>query len=89
MPSGVAWTETALDIAGTKLHLTRGGSGPPVLVLHHDIGTLDRLPFYDSLAQSSTCWCRIIPAGANPNGRTGCAPRDIAAMHSWLLADWA
>ena len=52
MPSSVTWNETTMTIAGSKLHLMRGGSGRPVLVLHHDIGTPDRLPFYDTLAQS-------------------------------------
>ena len=48
----VAWTESTIEIGGTKIHLTRGGKGPPLLVLHHDIGTLERLPFYDALAKS-------------------------------------
>ena len=51
MPSSVSWNETAMTIAGGKMHLSRAGSGRPVLVLHHDIGTPDRLPFYDTLAQ--------------------------------------
>ena len=46
----VAWTDTVKEIAGIKLHVSRAGSGPTVLVLHHDIGTVDRLPFYDTLA---------------------------------------
>src|SRR6185437_8867688 len=46
----IAWTDTVTEIAGTKMHLSRAGRGRPVLVLHHDIGTPDRLPFYDTLA---------------------------------------
>jgi len=45
------WRETTVELAGLKLSVTRGGSGRPVLVLHHDIGTVDRLPFYDALAE--------------------------------------
>ena len=45
------WTETVKEIAGLKLFLSRGGSGAPVLVLHHDIGTVESLPFYDNLAK--------------------------------------
>ena len=48
--TGVVWSETAVEVAGLKLHLRRAGAGAPVLVLHHDIGTLDRLAFYDDLA---------------------------------------
>src|SRR6266487_3340384 len=44
------WSEQDLELGDVKLHLWRGGRGRPVLVLHHDIGTPDRLPFYDALA---------------------------------------
>ena len=54
MPTGTRWTETVVEIAGSKMHLARAGSGRPVLVLHHDIGTPDHLPFYDALADHST-----------------------------------
>ena len=50
---GIAWTDTVKEIAGCKLHVSRGGSGRAVLVLHHDIGTPDRLPFYDALAAAN------------------------------------
>src|SRR5262249_52865389 len=46
----VTWTESTVEFPDWKLHLARGGSGRAVLVLHHDIGTPDRLPFYDALA---------------------------------------
>ena len=49
--TSVTWTDSSVEIAGSQMHLSRGGSGPTLLVLHHDIGTLDRLPFYDALAQ--------------------------------------
>lgn len=46
-----AWTENTIEIAGTKIHSTRGGKGPPVLVLHRDIGTLEASSFHDELEQ--------------------------------------
>src|SRR6516162_2043979 len=48
--AGVAWTDSSVEFPGWKLHLSRAGTGKPVLVLHHDFGTPDRLPFYDALA---------------------------------------
>ena len=48
--TSAVWTDSTIELAGSKLHLSRAGSGKPVLVLHHDIGTPDRLPFYDALA---------------------------------------
>src|SRR5271156_6309035 len=50
--ASVTWIDSSVEIAGTQMHLSRGGSGPTLLMLHHDIGTLERLPFYDALAQS-------------------------------------
>src|SRR5215471_14078374 len=46
----VDWATSTVEAAGTKLHLMRAGRGRPLLVLHHETGTLDRLPFYDALA---------------------------------------
>lgn len=84
----VIWTDTVKEIAGLKLHLSRAGKGPPVLVLHHDIGTVDRLPFYDALAAKFDV---IIPHhpgwGRSERAQWMRHPRDIAAVHAWLLAD--
>jgi len=32
------YTERFLPIAGGQMHLLQGGAGPPLLILHHDIG---------------------------------------------------
>ncbi|HBK08694.1 MAG TPA: alpha/beta hydrolase [Acetobacteraceae bacterium] len=84
----VVWTDTVKEIAGIKLHVSRGGSGPTVLVLHHDIGTVDRLPFYDALA---TKFDVVIPHhpgwGKSERPQWMRSPRDIAAIYAWLLAD--
>src|SRR5207244_4479877 len=47
------WSERAIEIAGTKIHLTRGGKGPPVLVLHRDIGTIEASSFHAELDKSA------------------------------------
>lgn len=84
----VIWTDTVKVIAGIKLHLTRGGSGPPVLVLHHDIGTPDRLAFYDALAAKFDVLIPHHPGwGKSERPHWMRHPRDIAAVHAWLLAD--
>ena len=88
MPSSVTWKESAMTIAGGKLHLTRGGSGRPVLVLHHDIGTPDRLPFYDALAQNFDVLVPHHPGwGKSERPQWLRSVRDIAAIHSWLLSE--
>ncbi|MBS0638823.1 MAG: alpha/beta hydrolase [Acetobacteraceae bacterium] len=84
----VTWTDSVKEIAGCKLHFSRAGNGPTVLILHHDIGTPDSLPFYDALAQKFDV---VIPhhPGWGKSERPGWLrhPRDIAAIYSWLLTD--
>jgi pimeloyl-ACP methyl ester carboxylesterase len=84
----VSWTEWAAELAGTKVQVMRAGSGRPVLVLHHDIGTVSRLPFYDTLAEKFD----VIIAGHPGYGRSERAEwlrnvRDLASLYQWLLAD--
>ena len=88
MSTTLSWTDSTVEVAGTKLHLSRAGSGRPVLVLHHDIGTVDRLPFYDELAQSFDVLVPHHPGyGKSERPVWLRHPRDIAAMYQWLLAD--
>ncbi|HZQ02373.1 MAG TPA: alpha/beta hydrolase [Reyranella sp.] len=83
----VSWTDSTYDLAGTKLHVSRGGKGKPVLVLHHETGTLDRLPFYDALASRYDV---ILPhhPGYSRSQRPDWmrSVRDIAVAYRGLLA---
>src|SRR5881628_2144202 len=69
------------------MQVARAGGGPPLLVLHHDIGTLERLPFYDALARHFTV---LVPSHPGYDGSQ--RPdwlrnvRDLAAVHQCLLA---
>src|SRR6202030_1290221 len=84
----VTWKDSVTEIAGTKMHLSRAGSGKTVLVLHHDIGTLDSLPFYDSLAEQFDVLVPHHPGwGKSERPEWLRHPRDMAAMATWLLAD--
>jgi len=84
----VAWTEAVKDIAGTKMYLKRAGKGPAVLVLHHDIGTPDSLPFYDTLAEKFDVLVPHHPGwGKSERPQWTRHPRDMAAMYAWLLAE--
>jgi len=86
MAADVDWTDSKYRLDGTKLHLSRGGKGKPVLVLHHEIGTLDRLPFYDSLAASHDVLVPHHP-GFNRSERPDWmrSVRDIAVAYRGLL----
>ncbi len=84
--ASVEWKSSVVTAAGTDIHVTRGGNGPPLVVLHRDIGTLDHLPFYDSLAAHHEV---IIPNhpgyGASPRPDWVANVRDIALVHRALL----
>jgi pimeloyl-ACP methyl ester carboxylesterase len=83
-----AWTESAIEIAGTRVHLTRAGKGPPVLVLHRDIGAPEVSSFQDELAASADV---IVPHhsgwGRSPRADWMRSVRDLAVMHRGLLAE--
>jgi pimeloyl-ACP methyl ester carboxylesterase len=85
--AAVAWTDTTMELAGSKLHLSRAGKGKPVLVLHHDIGTLDRLPFYDALAAKHEVLVPQHPGfGKSERPDWLRSARDVAVIYRGLLS---
>jgi pimeloyl-ACP methyl ester carboxylesterase len=86
-PTTVSWESETVHVAGTALHLARAGTGAPLLVLHHDVGTPERLPFYDALAQHFTVLVPSHPGydrSARPDWMRNV--RDVAVVYQWLLA---
>jgi pimeloyl-ACP methyl ester carboxylesterase len=83
------WSDQQVELGGLKLRVGRGGSGRAVLVLHHDTGTLDKLPFYETLSAKFDVIVPVHPGyGANSERPQWLRhPRDIAALYQWLLAD--
>jgi pimeloyl-ACP methyl ester carboxylesterase len=56
--------------------------------LHHDIGTLDRMPFYDALADRFDVIVPHHPGfGVEERPNWMRRPRDLAALYQWALAD--
>src|ERR1051326_1317078 len=88
----VAWNEQRIELGEVKLRLWRGGpkdqGARPVLVLHHDIGTPDRLPFYDALAEKYDVVVPHHPGyGRSERPEWMRSGRDIAVVYRGLLAD--
>lgn len=84
--ASVEWKSSVVSAAGTDLHVTRGGEGQPVIILHRDIGTLDRLPFYDALAQNHEVVIPDHPGyGGSPRPEWVANVRDIALLQRALL----
>src|SRR5438067_8524369 len=88
MAAGKDWSESVVEIAETKLHVARAGSGRPVLVLHHDIGSPDRLPFYDELAGHFDVLIPHHPGyGKSERPQWLRNVRDVAVIYQWLLSN--
>jgi len=85
--SDAVWTTEEVKVCGVAVRLRKRGAGPPLLVLHHDIGTLESLPFYESLAQRFTVYLPSHPGydGAERPAWLRSA-RDVAVIYQALLA---
>jgi pimeloyl-ACP methyl ester carboxylesterase len=85
--SALAWTTEEVRVAGSSVRLRTTGRGAPLLVLHHDIGTPDQLPFYEALAQRFTV---LLPSHPGYDGSERPAwmrsVRDVAVTYQALLA---
>ena len=87
MPA-VEWTDSTVAVGGVGLHVSRAGKGRPVLVLHHETGTLDRLPFYDLLAAKYDVLVPHHPGySRSPRPDWMRSVRDIAVVYRGLLAE--
>jgi pimeloyl-ACP methyl ester carboxylesterase len=81
------WTSETVSIAGSAMHLARAGSGPPLVMLQHDTGTPEGLPFYDALARDFTV-LRPAHLGYDKSERPAWMRnvRDMAVVYQTLLA---
>jgi pimeloyl-ACP methyl ester carboxylesterase len=82
-----AWPFETVHVAGTAVHVRRAGRGAPLLILHHDIGSPERLPFYDALAERFTV-LRPSHPGYDASERPAWmrSVRDMAIVYQGLLA---
>lgn len=85
--SQLVWTTGDVRVAGSSVRLRTAGRGAPLLVLHHDIGTLDQLPFYEALAERFTVLLPSHP-GYDASERPAWmrSVRDVAVTYQALVA---
>jgi pimeloyl-ACP methyl ester carboxylesterase len=85
--SEAVWTTEDVKLSGATVRLRKGGTGAPLLLLHHDVGSLDRLPFYDALTKRFTVYLPSHPGYDGSERPTWMrSVRDIAVMYQALLA---
>jgi pimeloyl-ACP methyl ester carboxylesterase len=87
LATDAVWTTEDMRVADATVRVRKGGAGDPMLVLPHDIGTLDRLPFYDTLANRFTVYLPSHP-GWDGSERPGWmrSVRDVAVIYQALAA---
>ena len=82
--------EGTVHLAGTDITIIKGGTGPPLLVLHEELGYTGWLGWHSALAQSHTLHIPIHPGFGN-SARVGWvgSVRDLACFYSRMLKDLA
>ena len=90
--AGVDWTDSTVEASGIKLQLKRAGPTAKktrtIVVLHHETGTLDRLPFYDALAAHYDVLVPHHPGYSRSERPTWMrSVRDVAVVHRGLLSE--
>ena len=71
-----------LDVRGTRIHVLRGGSGPPLIFLHGASGHVGWLPFLEALSQSFDVLAPEHPGfGASDDPRWLDRPSDLACFY--------
>jgi pimeloyl-ACP methyl ester carboxylesterase len=82
------WSESTVEIAGAKMQITRGGDGPPVLVLHRDTGAPEASAFNDDLAKSAHLILPQHPGwGRSSRAEWMRSVRDLAVLYRGVLAE--
>jgi pimeloyl-ACP methyl ester carboxylesterase len=59
--TSVPWTEELVEAAGSKLHIIKGGTGQPLLLLHDEMGHPGWLRYHAALAQHYTLYIPLHP----------------------------
>jgi pimeloyl-ACP methyl ester carboxylesterase len=81
-----SWQTETVALPTGGIQLARAGSGPPLVVLHQDIGNPGRLPVYDALAQRFAVVIPDLPGyGGSERLEWARHPRDLAAVLNFLL----
>jgi pimeloyl-ACP methyl ester carboxylesterase len=84
----VSWSETVIDVGGVPVTTVRGGEGPPLLVLHDELGYPGWMTWNDELAARRELVIPLQPAyGRTPKVGWIRSYRDLAAFYGRLLRE--
>ncbi len=80
--------EEFVEVGGAKIHLLRGGEGPPLLYLHSIEGNLGWLPWMDRVAESATVYAPTHPGfGASERPELLESVQDMARFYLWMIQE--
>ena len=80
------YTESNVEVAGLPIQVRRGGSGPALLVLHHETGNPGWLDFHEALTASHDVILPTLPGwDGTERGDWMRSVRDLAAVAALLL----
>ncbi len=75
------WNDQTLECAGLTLRYLKGGSGSPLVTLHHSTGSPGWLPVHDQLAESAEVYVPDMPGyGQSTRPDWAREPRDLAIL---------
>jgi pimeloyl-ACP methyl ester carboxylesterase len=80
--------EEFVEVGGAKIHLLRGGEGPPLLYLHSIEGNLGWLPWMDRVAESATVYAPTHPGfGTSERPELLESVPDMARFYLWMIQE--
>ena len=84
------FTESTINVGGTGVTLLRSGSGPPLLVLHEELGHPGWLAWHAGMAQDHSLLLPVHPGfGQLPRADWIANVRDLAGFYSRMLREMA
>ncbi len=80
--------EEFVEVGGSKIHLIRGGEGPPLLYLHSIEGNLGWLPWMEQAAEHATVYAPTHPGfGTSERPELLESVSDMAKFYLWMIQD--
>ena len=84
------FTESTINVGGTGVTLLRSGSGPPLLVLHEELGHPGCLAWHADMGQDHSLLLPVHPGfGQLPRADWIANVRDLAGFYSRMLREMA
>lgn len=80
--------EEFVEVGGAKIHLLKGGDGPPLLFLHSIEGNLGWLPWMEEVSKSATVYAPTHPGfGRSERPEILESVSDMARFYLWMIQE--